>query len=161
MKKVFLLLCLMGCISAHANKVDSLRGVWNDAGMPDTVRMLAFRQIIWKGYLFSDPDSAGILGDSLYRSAMRKDLKDYAADALIIRGIIFMITGKFDSAVVKLDRQQRRRCRSGEHVRQCVLEEGRPLACYRHVYEFPAQNGETGQEGWCGNGGIEYRFDLQ
>ena len=71
MRNTLLLPLLFVCSLASAGKVDSLRAVYMDTHRTDSIRFDAFRNLIWKGYLFSDPDSARLLADSLYRTAGR------------------------------------------------------------------------------------------
>jgi adenylate cyclase len=46
-------------------KLDSLYSVWQDATQTDSVRAVAYKDYIWKGFLFSNPDSAFVLAEDL------------------------------------------------------------------------------------------------
>jgi len=102
---LFLLTFLCGT-AGMAGKLDSLRAVYHDTQRADTIRMQAFRKLIWTGYLFRDPDSARSLIDSMYRTAMRWDLKASAGDACSMRGITFIITNDQESAIKDLRRAE-------------------------------------------------------
>ncbi len=106
MKTLLILFTFLHGTAVMAGKVDSLRAVYHDTQRPDSVRMKAFGKLIWSGYLFRDPDSARILIDSMYRTAMRMDLKAFAGDACSMRGISFIITNDQDAAIKELRRAE-------------------------------------------------------
>ena len=97
-----LVLAIHASIGLFAGKLDSLLMVYHDARQPDTIRLEAFRSFIWEGYLFSDPDSARLLIDSLYRAALRVDGKGAAGDACSMRGITYMLANDYPSAITEL-----------------------------------------------------------
>ncbi|MEO8067710.1 MAG: adenylate/guanylate cyclase domain-containing protein, partial [Flavobacteriales bacterium] len=113
MRNTLLLPMLFVCSLASAGKVDSLRAVYMDTHRTDSIRFDAFRNLIWKGYLFSDPDSARLLADSLYRTAGRAGRPLEQGDACSMRGITYMISGDLKAAVVELQRAEERFTEAG------------------------------------------------
>jgi len=79
--------------------LDSLWGVWYNKVNPDTIRLKAMREIIWDGYLFSQPDSAYYFAQLAYDLSKEKNLKKHIANALKIQGISFEIRGDYHQAL--------------------------------------------------------------
>ncbi len=75
----------LGCF-AQSN-LDSLWSVWQDDGQADSTRVKAYREYIWKGYLFSKPDSASILIQDLHEYARNQDYQLAAAVAYRLEGV--------------------------------------------------------------------------
>lgn len=63
---IFILTFSFSFLSLRAQNLDSLYAVWQDASQPDSLRITAYKDYIWKGYLYSDPDSALILIQALH-----------------------------------------------------------------------------------------------
>lgn len=61
---ILLTVSLIGS-SALAQGLDSLRSIWKSSTAPDSLRFKAAYDLIWDGYLFSDPDSARVLTEEL------------------------------------------------------------------------------------------------
>jgi len=80
--------------------LDSLLSVWEDQSQHDTTRLNALDNFIWKGYLFTQPDSAFYLADLQYQFAKAKDLKIWIAKALRIKGITFSIKGDQKKSII-------------------------------------------------------------
>jgi adenylate cyclase len=51
--------------SAQQNTLDSLYSVWQDESQADSNRVMSYKDYIWKGFLYSNPDSAIILAQTL------------------------------------------------------------------------------------------------
>jgi adenylate cyclase len=51
-------------LQAQTN-LDSLYSVWQDEAQKDSVRATAYKDYIWEGFLFSNPDSAFVLAEDL------------------------------------------------------------------------------------------------
>jgi len=99
MKKILLIFLLVPLFTIGQPNLDSLWGVWQDESQKDTIRLGAIDQFIWKGYLFSQPDSAFHLAQLQYDFAEKKGIQQNMAGALNIQGISFAIKGDFDEAV--------------------------------------------------------------
>ncbi len=94
MKKILSIFLL--CLSSQGNSqvnVDSLWNVWNNENRPDTIRLQAMQRICIKGYLYSKPDSAFIVANTMYDFALEKNLKVYLVSALNILGASCSIQG--------------------------------------------------------------------
>ena len=60
MKKRFtIILLVIGVGLSAQTKVDSLFAVWQDQAQPKASRVDAYKDYIWDGFMFSNPDSAG------------------------------------------------------------------------------------------------------
>ena len=99
LKKLLLILFLSPIFTIGQTNLDSLWGVWEDKEQEDTTRLDAIDNFIWKGYLFSQPDSAFYLAQLQYNFAEAKGIQQDMAGALNIQGISFAIKGDHDEAV--------------------------------------------------------------
>ena len=52
------------CLNAQSN-LDSLYAIWQDETVSDTIRVDAYQDYIWDGFMFSNPDTAFILAQNL------------------------------------------------------------------------------------------------
>ena len=82
-----------------AQASDSLWQVWQNETIPDTTRLDALFEYIWKDYLFTQPDSAFYYAQMEYDYAKAKGLKVQMADALNAQGISFAIRANYDNAI--------------------------------------------------------------
>lgn len=88
MNKLAAILFLLGVsfgLSAQLN-LDSLHSVWQDQSQPDTVRVEAYRQFIWKGFLYSQPDSAIVLAEELISFGKANSLPAAEAEGYNLQG---------------------------------------------------------------------------
>lgn len=100
MKKLsFLLAIILSLTSYSQTRLDSLHGVWLDESRADTVRFEAFQNLIWAGYLFSNPDTAGVLAEQLEEVAIEKKDRKWQAIAKNIQGISRAIRGQYHEAL--------------------------------------------------------------
>jgi len=110
-KIIFILLFLPVFVNAQIN-IDSLKGVWNDETQADTIRIQAMKDIAWKGYLFSQPDSAFYFSQLLINFAEEKGQNQYISDALSTQGVSFNLRADFDNAIqyylksIKIDEEE-------------------------------------------------------
>ncbi|MDC8003709.1 adenylate/guanylate cyclase domain-containing protein [Aureisphaera galaxeae] len=101
MKKYSLLvgfLLLWNLVGAQT-PLDSLLTVWEDTARPDSVRIYAYRDYIWDGYLYSKPDSALVLSDSLYEFSMASGYKKGIASVLNMQGFTHFMQGDYIKAL--------------------------------------------------------------
>ncbi len=89
------LLCLLaGSGTMHAQKgLDSLARLSKDPSQPDSVRFQATKDLIWKGTLFSKPDTGLILAGQLFKDAEEHNNEQYMAAAMDMLGIANYLTG--------------------------------------------------------------------
>ena len=91
MKKIILypaIICtLFNVQGAFAQtKLDSLYSVWQDKTKPDSTRALAYKNYIFKEFLYSNPDTASILADELIAFGKITNCPSAQADGLNIKG---------------------------------------------------------------------------
>ncbi|MFZ1693029.1 MAG: sensor histidine kinase [Flavobacteriales bacterium] len=89
-----------------AQNLDSLRGIWADASMPDSTRFKAFNDLIWDGYLFSDPDSAYELGVQMEEQAKAKNLRRFVAVAIDCQAASWYARGQFAKALALFEQSK-------------------------------------------------------
>ena len=92
----FLLLNLLS--SSYAQNTDSLWSVFRNIKNPDSIRFEAFNDIAWN-CLFSNPDSAYILGHQELEMAREKRLPAWEAKALNTIGASYQVKGNFAKAI--------------------------------------------------------------
>jgi class 3 adenylate cyclase len=93
-----LFLLLACCTHGRAQNLDSLRAIWLDPQQSDTARLFSLKHLIWKGYMYSQPDSALILVDSMQAFARGRNMDRFIAMALELKGAVHLVRGAYDSA---------------------------------------------------------------
>ncbi|MBL8000690.1 MAG: tetratricopeptide repeat protein [Flavobacteriales bacterium] len=73
--------------------LDSLKAIWRNEAMPDSVRLRALGRFAWEGYLFSQPDSAIHYARLMYTMAERAGSKVQMAWALRGEGVAHKVSG--------------------------------------------------------------------
>jgi adenylate cyclase len=97
---VQLLLCSAGAQSTLPKaQHDSLWAVWSDPTAADTSRFGAIYQLVWDGYVQSEPDSAIHYAHLMQEAAVRKGLKDQVAAAMNLEGNALYNKGELDAAM--------------------------------------------------------------
>ncbi len=86
------------CSAQQAN-LDSLYSVWQDQTQPDSSRATAYKDYIWNGFLFSNPDSAFILAEELVVFGQKKQYPKARAMGYNTQGTSFSIKGNFPKAL--------------------------------------------------------------
>lgn len=90
-------LCLVWSItnSCHAQtELDSLQRIWDNTELPDTVRFGAYYDLIWDGYVYSEPDTAFLMAEHMLGEARRKGLLKYEGNALSLMGVVWYVHGQ-------------------------------------------------------------------
>ena len=85
--------------SSKDPKIDSLCQVWKNESKPDTVRLSALQEVVWKEYLFINPDSGIFYSELMYDVANDHDHKSFIAISFNLNGIAYQIKGQNDSAI--------------------------------------------------------------
>ena len=67
-----LLIATVAPLLSIAQNLDSLRKVWSNEQLPDSARFNACYDLVWEGYLFSQPDSAFLLAEAMEAQACAK-----------------------------------------------------------------------------------------
>lgn len=83
---------------SYAQNTDSLWSVFRNIKNPDSIRFEAFNDIAWN-CLFSNPDSAYILGHQELEMAREKRLPAWEAKALNTIGASYQVKGNFAKAI--------------------------------------------------------------
>ncbi|MEO8067881.1 MAG: tetratricopeptide repeat protein [Flavobacteriales bacterium] len=83
--------------------MDSLRTVWLDAHQPDSVRFSAYYDLVWDGYLFSDPDTARIMALTLQQQARSKQDHVFEARASELIAASWYVQGDLRTALLHYD----------------------------------------------------------
>ena len=101
---LFFILIFIFSFANAQTKLDSLYSVWEDKTQADSSRVNAFKDYIWDGYLFSQPDSALVLAETLIEFSRSKDYKLGSALALRIQGISYAVKSDYPKALDYLQR---------------------------------------------------------
>lgn len=97
-KKLLLFSLLISMLSLHAQNVDSLWSIFRNTKNPDSIRFEAFNDIAW-GCLFTNPDSAYLLGHQELEMAREKKLPVWEAKALNTIGASYQLKGNYAKAI--------------------------------------------------------------
>jgi class 3 adenylate cyclase/Tfp pilus assembly protein PilF len=84
---------------AQAQNLDSLYTVWQDQRQPDSIRVAAYTDYIWDGYLYSRPDTAAILAEGLHAFAKAHQYPTASAKAYNLQGVANKIQGNYPRAL--------------------------------------------------------------
>ncbi|OFX89910.1 MAG: hypothetical protein A2W99_08925 [Bacteroidetes bacterium GWF2_33_16] len=99
MKALITILAFSQLFSVAQVNIDSLKTIWNDENQPDTIRINALNEMVWGGYLYSQPDSAFYYANQGFELAKKKELKKELAIIINTQGVSFMIRGDYSSAL--------------------------------------------------------------
>ena len=83
--------------------LDSLWNVWNNETEADTNRLNAMHDIIWKGYLHSQPDSALYFAQIQFDFSEEIEDQNWMANALNAQGVSIWFKGDLIKAIEKLN----------------------------------------------------------
>ena len=98
-RTILLFLSVLASASCTAQDLDSLRHVWTNTSLPDTTRFLACYDLVWDGYLFSDPDSALLLAEELQATAREKRSAKFDALAYDLQAAAWYVKGDMRKAL--------------------------------------------------------------
>lgn len=93
------LICFWGLGLKAQNSLDSLYSVWKDHTQTDSIRVQAYKEYIWNGYLFSNPDSAMILAEAMHRFAEERDYPIAEYQSYTLQSIAYSILGDHPSGM--------------------------------------------------------------
>ncbi|MCC5918534.1 MAG: tetratricopeptide repeat protein [Cryomorphaceae bacterium] len=104
-KSLTLSLCFLQILSIslfsktlQSQSLDSLYAVWEDQTQTDSARVQAYKEYIWDGFLFSNPDSAFVLAEALFAYAETHNFPRGENQGNMIKGIAVNILGEFKDA---------------------------------------------------------------
>lgn len=98
LRAIITFICLVGLCFTSKGQIDSLRNTWQDASLRDTIRMEALSNLIMKGYVYYDLDSAEYLINELEVFAHDKS-PSYTLRATYLRGVITSERGNLVQAL--------------------------------------------------------------
>lgn len=97
---IILILCLLGGITSKGQvNLDSLYALWQDKTQPDSVRINAYADYIWDGYLFSQPDSAFILAEELVDFGLNKQYPRAQFAGYTIQGVSWVNRSDYEKTL--------------------------------------------------------------
>lgn len=99
MRYAALLTSLLMSTMLVADGLDSLRASWRNGELPDSSRFRACYDLVWDGYLFSDPDSALILAGELQQQARARNSPKYVALAYDLQAAGWYVKGDLRKAL--------------------------------------------------------------
>ena len=88
----FLLCCFF--LNLYSINIDSLLGIWKDTTLKFSVRSNAITDIISKGYLYSQTDSALLYANSYYETTSSIGDSIQLANALNLIGLVYNMKGE-------------------------------------------------------------------
>lgn len=94
--------------------LDSLRRTNKDPSVSDSLRLLAYFDLVWDGYLFSDPDSAFILAHELRSQARAMKNASFVARASELMGASWYVRGELHKALRHYDTALTQHRRNGD-----------------------------------------------
>lgn len=83
---------------------DSLWNIWQNAKMPDTVRLEAIKKYSWDKYMFTNPDSAIVIAKIQLKYAELKGDKKYMSSAFNSIGVANYFLGNQNLAIEAYDK---------------------------------------------------------
>lgn len=101
MKKalLFLILIFIFSFTNAQSKLDSLYSVWKDPTKSDSIRVLAYKDYIWDGYVYSKPDSALVLTEELFEFSKQKNFETGIGISFNLKGVSNWIKGDYQQAL--------------------------------------------------------------
>ena len=96
---LIVVLILFAPLATQAQNLDSLYTIWQDDTNADSTRISAFNDYIWKGFLFSNPDSAFRLAEELILFGQERSIRSAEAQGHNIQGITWSLQGIYPVAL--------------------------------------------------------------
>jgi adenylate cyclase len=100
--KKFILILILYSSGTPLNaqtQLDSLYAIWQDNAQVDSVRTKAYYKYIWKGFLYSKPDSALILAKNLVKYGADKNYPKAKNFGYNIQGIVYKNKSDYTKAM--------------------------------------------------------------
>lgn len=94
-------------ISFAQTNADSLWNVWQSPEIHDSSRCEALEKLIWKNFLFTNPDSAASLSRDLYDFAVQRSQNKFISSSKNTEGIAFTVRGMYDEALLSYNESLR------------------------------------------------------
>ncbi|MEZ5196678.1 MAG: tetratricopeptide repeat protein [Bacteroidales bacterium] len=101
MKKIASLIVLVSVhlfLTAQSNP-DSLYTLWQDSNQPDSIRVKAYHDYIYQGFLYTNPDSAIVLANQLIKYGDNKNFPKANGFAYSLQGLANFVQGNYTQAI--------------------------------------------------------------
>lgn len=85
--------------AAPQTNLDSLFTVWQDQSQSDSIRVNAYNDFIWNGYMFSKPDTIDMFAEVLHAFARENQYPRASGRAFQLQGIANHLLGNYPSAL--------------------------------------------------------------
>lgn len=79
--------------------LDSLYAVWEDTSKPDSTRIVALEDYVFKGLVYTYPDSAIFLANVLYDFSKKRNNKKGIIKSFALKGLSFYTKGIYDESL--------------------------------------------------------------
>src|SRR5688572_16511292 len=99
---LFLILFSGSAFTSFAVNRDSLRNIWQNKSLHDTLRKEAIHDLGWS-YINSDPDSAIYYSKLEYNFCMSKKNPIGQSDAMNTTGMAYLMKSEYDSALMYME----------------------------------------------------------
>jgi class 3 adenylate cyclase/Tfp pilus assembly protein PilF len=84
--------------------LDSMYNVWQERTKTDSTRISAFTEYIYKGYLYSKPDTAIVLANELLEFSIQKDNVKGQIEALGIKGVGYQFKSDYTASLANIQK---------------------------------------------------------
>jgi CHAT domain-containing protein len=99
MKALILSILFLANTLYAQSDTDSLLNVWNSNEQHDSLRFDAMKKVVWKGYLFTKPDSSAYFAKMMYKEAVQKKYYDHSAYAMNAMGVSMYFQSRNKEAI--------------------------------------------------------------
>jgi tetratricopeptide (TPR) repeat protein len=97
---IFILLVTASGITLEAQtNLDSLLAIWNDPEQSDSLRVRAYRNYIWNGFVYSQPDSAFRMAEELLAFGINKNYLKAQSLAYETQGVSWYVKSDYPKAL--------------------------------------------------------------
>ncbi|MBX2972864.1 MAG: tetratricopeptide repeat protein [Flavobacteriales bacterium] len=152
------LLPLVACVLASialAQDPAALRSTWKNTALGDSVRLMACYDLVWEGYMYSDPDSAVVLAREMQREArlVKQPLfdalaYDLQAMAAFVQGDLRKALAIYDTVLPMHERNNIPECVADAignmaHIRSYLGEHQEAVDLYERAHHMHQERKDT------------------
>ncbi len=100
MRILVFIVCLFSAVNTLAyTNLDSLWQIWEDPSQADTIKCKAIDDLIWDGLMYSNSDSAIVLGKIFYAYAIKQNLDKQKCTSLNALGTCYWVKAEYITAI--------------------------------------------------------------
>lgn len=97
---IYISFFLVYCSSGYAQtNLDSLYAIWKDQNQPDSTRAATYKKFIWRGFLYSQPDTAFKMAEELLAFGIDKNCMTAQALGYHTQGGTWHVRGHYTKAL--------------------------------------------------------------